>query len=163
MHKNKLIIAALSLFLLFSCSSDITGVVLVDDIYTIRVKKIMQEYTEKKYDVLSKFLSDNVKSSYSTDIFIGKDQLINVFKSDFESFSNIALSSQKIYSIYNPDTTYTTVFRCTWNGIGNYTKNTYEIISYYKFTWKDNKIITINTFWDDSAFYKEFSLKNKNV
>ena len=56
MHKNKSIITVLSLFLLFSCSSNITGVVLSDDIYTIRIKKIMQEYTENKYEGFHKFL-----------------------------------------------------------------------------------------------------------
>ena len=163
MYKNKLIIATLSLFFLFSCSSDITGVVLSNDIYSIRVKKIMQEYTENKYDVLSKYVNDNVKSFYSLDILNGKDALINVFKEEFELFSNITLSSQEIYSIYNLDRTYTTVFKCVWNASGNYTKNTYKIISIYKFTWKDNEIITINTFWDDSAYFKELLVRDKKL
>ena len=163
MYKNKLIIATFSLFFLFSCSSDITGVVLSNDIYSIRVKKIMQEYTENKYDVLSKYVNDNVKSFYSLDILNGKDALINVFKEEFELFSNIALSSQEIYSIYNLDRSYTTVFKCVWNASGNYTKNTHKVISYYKFTWKDDEIIAINTFWDDSAFFKEVFARDKKL
>ena len=163
MYKNKLIIATLSLFFLFSCSSDITGVVLSNDIYSIRVKKIMQEYTENKYDVLSKYVNVVNVSFNSTEKLFTKDEVVNIFKAELETFSNIALSSQEIYSIYNLDRSYTTVFKCFWNASGNYTKNTYKVISYYKFTWKDDEIIAINTFWDDSAFYKEFSARNKNL
>ena len=160
---NKLIIATLSLFFLFSCSSDITGVVLSNDIYSIRVKKIMQEYTENKYDVLSKYVNVVNVSFNSTEKLFTKDDVVNIFKAELETFSNIALSSQEIYSIYNLDRSYTTVFKCVWNASGNYTKNTYKVISYYKFTWKDDEIIAINTFWDDSVFYKEFSARNKNL
>ena len=99
MHKNKLIIAALSLFLLFSCSSDITGVVLLDDIYTIRVKKIMQEYTENKYEAFHKFFNDDVKTYYSTDIYYAKSKLLKAFKSDFYYFSNIDFFFYR--SVYN--------------------------------------------------------------
>ena len=161
MHKNKLIIAALSLFLLFSCSSDITGVVLVDDIYTIRVKKIMQEYTENKYEAFHKFFNDDVKTYYSSDIYYTKSKLLEAFKSDFYYFSNIDFSSTEVYTIFNSDRTYTTIFKPIWNAKGNFTNKKYKVLSYYKFIWRNNKIISVNTYWDDSSFFEEFAESNK--
>ena len=126
--KTKLIIAALSLFLLFSCSSDITGVVLLDDIYTIRVKKIMQEYTENKYEAFHKFFNDDVKTYYSSDIYYTKSKLLEAFKSDFYYFSNIDFSSTEVYTIFNSDRSYTTIFKPIWNAKGNFTNKKYKVL-----------------------------------
>ena len=161
MHKNKLIIAALSLFLLFSCSSDITGVVLVDDIYTIRVKKIMQEYTENKYEVFDKFFNDEVKSYYSSDIYYTKSELLEAFKFDFYYYSNIGFSSKEVYTIFNSDRTYTTIFKSIWTAKGAFTNNKYKVFCYYKFIWRFNKIVSINVYWDDSSFYEELAESKK--
>jgi len=76
---------------------------------------------------------------------------------DLNALVNIKFYKSAIYKVN------TAVFSLVWNASGNYTKNTYKVISYYKFTWKDDEIIAINTFWDDSAFYKEFSARNKNL
>ncbi|MEN8776980.1 MAG: hypothetical protein ABF268_07960 [Polaribacter sp.] len=161
MHKNKLIIPALSLFLLFSCSSDITGVVLLDDIYSIRVKKIMQEYTENKYEAFQKYFNDDVKTYYSYDIYYTKSELLEAFKSDFYYYSNIGFSSKEVYTIFNSDRTYTTIFKSIWNAKGNFTNNKYKVFSFYKFIWRNNKIISVNTYCDNSSFFEEFAESNK--
>ena len=161
MHKNKSIITVLSLFLLFSCSSNITGVVLSDDIYTIRIKKIMQEYTENKYEGFHKFLNDDVKTYYSSDIYYTKSKLLEAFKSDFYYFSNIDFSSTEVYTIFNSDRTYTTIFKPIWSAKGNFTNNKYKVFSFYKFIWRNDKIISVNTYWDDSSFFEEFAESNK--
>ena len=157
MHKNKSIITVLSLFLLFSCSSNITGVVLSDDIYTIRIKKIMQEYTENKYEGFHKFFNDDVKTYYSSDIYYTKSKLLEAFKSDFYYFSNIDFSSTEVYTIFNSDRTYTTIFKPIWNAKGNFTNKKYKVFSYYKFIWRNNKIISVNTYWDNYSFFEEFA------
>ena len=161
MHKNKSIITVLSLFLLFSCSSNITGVVLSDDIYTIRIKKIMQEYTENKYEGFHKFLNDDVKTYYSSDIYYTKSKLLEAFKSDFYYFSNIDFYSTEVYTIFNSDRTYTTIFKPIWSAKGNFTNNKYKVFSFYKFIWRNDKIISVNTYWDDSSFFEEFAESNK--
>mgnify|MGYP006097803955 FL=1 len=161
MHKNKSIITVLSLFLLFSCSSNITGVVLSDDIYTIRIKKIMQEYTENKYEGFHKFFNDDVKTYYSSDIYYTKSKLLEAFKSDFYYFSNIDFSSTEVYTIFNSDRTYTTIFKPIWSAKGNFTNNKYKVFSFYKFIWRNDKIISVNTYWDDSSFFEEFAESNK--
>lgn len=161
MHKNKSIITVLSLFLLFSCSSNITGVVLSDDIYTIRIKKIMQEYTENKYEGFHKFFNDDVKTYYSSDIYYTKSKLLEAFKSDFYYFSNIDFSSTEVYTIFNSDRTYTTIFKPIWSAKGNFTNNKYKVFSFYKFVWRNDKIISVNTYWDDSSFFEEFAESNK--
>ena len=161
MHKNKSIITVLSLFLLFSCSSNITGVVLSDDIYTIRIKKIMQEYTENKYEGFHKFFNDDVKTYYSSDIYYTKSKLLEAFKSDFYYFSNIDFSSTEVYTIFNSDRTYTTIFKSIWSAKGNFTNNKYKVFSFYKFIWRNDKIISVNTYWDDSSFFEEFAESNK--
>ena len=39
-----------------SCTSDIVGVVLKDDIYSSRVKQIMSDHQEVKFDTLKKYI-----------------------------------------------------------------------------------------------------------
>ena len=157
----RIFIFIFSLLLLSSCKPELKGVILANDIYTIRVKKIMQEYTENKYEVFDKFFNDEVKSYYSSDIYYTKSELLEAFKFDFYYYSNIGFSSKEVYTIFNSDRTYTTIFKSIWTAKGAFTNNKYKVFCYYKFIWRFNKIVSINVYWDDSSFYEELAESKK--
>jgi hypothetical protein len=157
----RIFIFIFSLLLLSSCKPELKGVVLANDIYTIRVKKIMQEYTENKYEVFDKFFNDDVKSYYSSDIYYTKSELLAAFKSDFYYYSNIGFSSKEVYTIFNSDRTYTTIFKPIWTAKGNFTNKKHKVFCYYKFIWRFNKIVSVSVYWDDSSFYEELAESKK--
>ena len=82
------------IFFTMSCTSDIVGVVLKDDIYSSRVKQIMSDHQEVKFDTLKKYLEEDVSIEYSGEIFNGKQNLIEVWKSEFWYFSDIFLTKK---------------------------------------------------------------------
>lgn len=155
----------LFLMLLFvvSCNSDISGVILSNSDYSSIVLNIMDDEEISRFDILNKYLTDESTLEYSGFIFKGNKNIIKTRMSDSQFFSNIILNNRKILTTYNEDRTYTTSLKCNWLARGVYTKDTYDVISFYEFTWKNDKIISIEVFWNELPYYKERSELNKNI
>jgi hypothetical protein len=77
--------------------------------------------------------------------------------SDSQFFSNILLRNKNVSTTYNKDRTYTTFLKCNWLAKGIYTKDTYDVLSFYEFTWKNDKIISIKVFWNELPYNKEYN------
>ena len=74
------------LFFLTSCTSDVIGVVLKNDIYSSRVNQIMNDHQEVKFHTLKKYLDEDVSIEYSGKLYNGKQNLIEVWESEFYYF-----------------------------------------------------------------------------
>ena len=77
------------LFFLTSCTSDIIGVVLKNDIYSYRVIEMMNDHQESNSNLLKKYLDEDVFIEYSGKIYNGKQNLIEVWKAEFYYFSDV--------------------------------------------------------------------------
>ena len=144
------------IFFTMSCTSDIVGVVLKDDIYSYRVKQIMSDHQEVKFDTLKKYLEEDVYIEYSGEIFNGKQNLIEVWKSEFWYFSDIFFDKKDVFTTFNKDRSYTTIFKANWEAKWNFTNNTYTVYSFYEFKWKYDRINEIHVHWNNQPYYKEW-------
>ena len=77
------------LFFLTSCTSDIIGVVLKNDIYSYRVIEMMNDHQESNSNLLKNDLDEDVFIEYSGKIYNGKQNLIEVWKAEFYYFSDV--------------------------------------------------------------------------
>lgn len=83
------------LFFLTSCTSDVIGVVLKNDTYSSRVIEIMNDHQESSFNLFKKYLDEDVFIEYSGKIYNGKQNLIEVWKSEFYYFSDVFLTKKK--------------------------------------------------------------------
>lgn len=144
-------------FCIMSCTSDVIGVVLENDIYSYRVTQIINDHEETKSDFLEKYLNEDSFIEYSGEMFNGKQNLIKVWKSEFYFFSNVFFDNKEVFTTFNKDRSYTTIFKGNWSAKGNFTNNTYKVYSFYEFKWKYNKICEIHVHWNNEPYYKEWN------
>ena len=144
------------LFFLTSCTSDVIGVVLKNDIYSSRVNQIMNDHQEVKFHTLKKYLDEDVIMEYSGKIYNGKQNLIEVWKSEFYYFSNVSFDKKEVLTTFNKDRSYSTIFKANWNAKGNFTSKTYTVYSFYEFKWKYDRINEIHVHWNNQPYYKEW-------
>ena len=153
----------ITLLLFVSCNSDISGVILSNNAYSSLILKIMDDEEKSKFDILEKYLIDESTLEYSEFVFKGKKNIIRTRMSDSQFFSNILIRNKNVSTTYNKDRTYTTFLKCNWSAKGIYTKDTYDVLSFYEFTWKNDKIISIKVFWNELPYYKEYKEFSKNI
>tara|TARA_B110000971_G_C19773290_1_gene391866 strand:- start:36 stop:518 length:483 start_codon:yes stop_codon:yes gene_type:complete len=153
----------ITLLLFVSCNSDISGVIFSNNAYSSLILKIMDDEEKSKFDILEKYLIDESTLEYSGYVFKGKKNIIRTRMSDSQFFSNILLRNKNVSTTFNKDRTYTTFLKCNWLAKGIYTKDTYDVLSFYEFTWKNDKIISIKVFWNELPYYKEYNEFSKNI
>ena len=78
-------------FFIFSCDTQIQGVILEDHNYTKLIHAIYNHYSSNKYDLFYKFLDDDVIAYYSSESIVGADELIETLTFDHYYFSNIKI------------------------------------------------------------------------
>ncbi len=144
------------IFFTMSCTSDIVGVVLKNDIYSSRVKQIMSDHQEVVFNTLDKYLEEDASIEYSGEIYNGKQNLIEVWKSEFYYFSDIFFDKKEVFTTFNKDRSYTTIFKANWEAKGNFTNNTYKVYSLYEFKWKYDRINEIHVNCNNQPYYKEW-------
>lgn len=147
----------ITLLLFVSCNSDISGVILSNSAYSSIIIKIMNDHEETNSDFLEKYLNEDSFIEYSGETFNGKQNLIKVWKSEFYYFSNVFFDTKEVFTTFNKDRSYTTIFKGNWNAKGNFTNNTYKVYSFYEFKWKYNKIYEIHVHWNNEPYYKEWN------
>lgn len=138
-----------------SCNNKISGVIVNDKEYNKKIELIIDGYENNDLSPLSQFLDDQITSTYSTNVFFGKKSLINTWNNDYYYFKDIELLNREIYTVYNKDLTFTTVLKSNWKAIGKFSGLEIKIHSYYEFVWKNDKIIIINTYFDNYPYYLE--------
>ena len=146
-----------------SCTSDIDGVVLKDDIYSSRVKQIMIDHQEVMSNTLDKYLKEDAFIEYSGEIYNGKQNLLKIWKAEFYYFSDVFFDKKEVFTTFNKDRSYTTIFKANWNASGNFTNDSYSVYSFYEFKWKYDRIFEIHVHWNNEPYYKEWDklIKNK--
>mgnify|MGYP000875635443 CR=1 FL=1 len=70
---------------------------------------------------------------------------------------NVFFDNKEVFTTFNKDKSYTTIFKGNWNAKGNFTNNTYKVYSFYEFKWKYNKICEIHVHWNNEPYYKEWN------
>ena len=144
------------LFFLTSCTSDVIGVVLKNDTYSSRVIEIMNDHQESSFNLFKKYLDEDVFIEYSGKIYNGKQNLIEVWKAEFYYFSDVFFDKKEVFTTFNKDRSYTTIFKANWNASGNFTNNSYSVYSFYEFKWKYDRIFEIHVHWNNEPYYKEW-------
>lgn len=151
----KFSIKFLIILLFTSCDNNISGVIIENSNYNKKINLILDGYENKDLELLEKFTDNQVKSTYSTNILFGKESLLNTWLNDFYYFNSIKLKKREIYTVFNNDKTFSTVLKSDWYAIGNFSGNKVSIPSYYEFIWRNDKIIKINTYFDNFLYVNE--------
>ena len=100
-------------------------------------------------------LSDDVEVVYSTEIYKGKEKLVSTWKEDHSYFKNIIVNDFESMTTYNKDKTYTTYTKFNWNATGKFSNQMYRVPCIFNYSWKNDKIVLVNIFFDDSPYMKE--------
>ena len=120
-------------------------------------KLLLQELKVDRIEIASARVSDGeFKAVKEITSWARKQNLIEVWESEFYYFSNVFFDKKEVLTTFNKDRSYTTIFKANWNAKGNFTSKTYTVYSFYEFKWKYDRINEIHVHWNNEPYYKEW-------
>ncbi len=154
-YEMKFLINFLLIFVFFSCDNKLSGVVIENSVYNNYVESIMDAYENQDLSIPEKYLDNDVRSTYSTNVLFGKRSVLNAWADDYYFFKDIVNNEREIYTILNNDKTFSTIFKTNWDAVGKFSGNKVSISCYYEFIWKNNRIVELKGYFDNYQYYLE--------
>ena len=142
-------------FFVFSCDTQIQGVILEDHNYSKTIYQIYNDYSSNKYDLFYENLDDDVVTHYSSKSIVGADELIEALTFDHYYFSKIKIEKVQLYTLFLNDGRYMTNYTTNWSAVGNFTKKKYKSPGHIEFLWENDKIIEIEVYINTKAINNE--------
>ena len=87
-------------FFIFSCDTQIQGVILEDHNYSKIIYEIYNDYSSNKYDLFYNYLDDDVIAYYSSESSVGADELIKALTFEHYYFSNIKIEKVQLFTVF---------------------------------------------------------------
>ena len=109
-------------FFIFSCDTQIQGVILEDHNYSKIIHEIYNDYSSNKYDLFYKYLDDDVIAYYSSESIVGADELIEALTLGHYYFSNIKIEKVQLFTVFLSDGSYVTNYTTQWSAVGKFYK-----------------------------------------
>jgi len=154
-YEMKFFINFLLIFVLFSCGDKFSGVVIENSKYNNYIELIINSYENQDLSYLEKYLDNDVRSTYSTNVLFGKRSVLNTWADDYYFFKEIVMNEREIYTIFNNDKSFTTILKGKWDAVGKFSGNKVSLPCYYKFIWKNDKIVEFKGYFDNYPYYLE--------
>ena len=142
-------------FFIFSCDTQIQGVILEDHNYSKIIYEIYNDYSSNKYDLFYNYLDDDVIAYYSSESIVGADELIKALTFEHYYFSNIKIEKVQLYTVFLSDGSYVTNYTTEWSAVGNFTNKDYKLPGHIEFLWKNDKIIELKVYINTKAINNE--------
>lgn len=154
-YDMKFFINFLLIFVLLSCDDKFSGVVIENSNYNNYIEAVIIAYENQDLSYLDKYLDNDVRSTYSSNILFGKESALNTWADDYYFFKDIAMNDREIYTILNNDKSFSTILKGNWDAVGKFSGKKVSISCYYKFIWKNNKIVEFKGYFDNYPYYNE--------
>lgn len=143
---------------LFSCDPGFDGIILLNDEKDNLIENAMvKNYPQGIFSGnMMNALSDDVEVFYSTERYKGKEKLVSTWKEDHSYFKNMVVEDFESMTTYNKDKTYTTYTKFNWTATGIFSNDFYSVPCVFNYTWKNDEIVRVNIFFDDSPYINEY-------